>query len=333
MDLDAPGADVHDPLMGRTLAGGMRNAVPALLTLLAAGCAAQQALPPAPLVAAEPVPQQQTPSPRTVESLAELAGEWDIVSFDGHSPPRLDGDGQRHAYVDIAEKGMRFSISCNHSGMAGRIEAGVLHPAQPDDGMQTAMGCGAEREARDASFFKFFRARPQVRLLPDGRLRMTAPGHELLLERSSVRRLAMGPALAEITGTWRVVSVMRFVGGGHHGWGAMFAPGRVRIENGMLSYSRCPAASVRFSYTSDFVLRREDGGQPVATAPCSGVKPAPTEVEPMLAALLGQSPEAERVNRDRFILRSRDYAVVLTSEAAYQREFGQWAAEWEKRPG
>jgi hypothetical protein len=53
----------------------------------------------------------------------------------------------------------------------------------------------------------------------------------------------------------------------------------------------------------------------------------------MLGALLGQSPEAERVNDTRFILRSREYAVLLTSEADYQREFGEQAAEWERRPG
>jgi hypothetical protein len=268
-----------------------------------------------------------------VASLAEIAGEWDIVSFDGHSPPRLDSDGQRHAYVDIYAAGMRFAISCNHSGMAGRIEGNVLLRAPIDDGMQTAMGCGPEREARDAAFFAFFRSRPEIERLGDGRLRLTAPGHELLLERSAVRRLAMGPALAEISGSWRVVGFTRFENGGHRGWGAMYAPGRVTIGEGRVSYSRCPAASVRVDYTSDFLLRRQDGGAPGAAVACPGVRPAATEVEPMLAALLGQSPEVERVNPDRFILRSRDYAVLLTSEPAYRREFGQWAAEWERRPG
>lgn len=270
---------------------------------------------------------------RAVSSLAEIEGEWDIVSFDGHSPPRLDNDGQRHAYVDIGREGLRFAISCNHSSMSGRIQGGVLHRAPVDPGMQTEMGCGPEREARDEAFFRFFRSRPQVTLLPGQRLRMAAPGHELLLERSSVRRLAMGPGLAEISGSWRVVGFTRFEGGGYRGWGAMYAPGRVRIDQGRLSYSRCPDAGVPFAYSSDFLLRREDGGQPAASVECREVNPAPTEVEPMLAALLGQSPEAERVNNERFILRSRDYSVLLTSEAAYQREFGQWAIEWERQPG
>lgn len=312
------------------------SGLPILLTALAAACAAKPALQTSRVPDGQVGQQVQAPSTpmaRTVASLANIAGEWDIVGFDGHSPPRLDSDGQRHAYVDIGQQGMRFAISCNHSGMAGRIESGALHRAPVDDGMQTAMSCGPEGNARESAFFSFFRSRPQVSLLPDGRLRMASPGHELSLERSSVRRLAKGPALSEITGTWRVISFMRFEGGGHRGWGAMFAPGRLRIENGRLSYSRCPTASVTFSYTPDFVLRREDGGERAATVECRGVSSAPTEVEPMLVTLLGQSPEAERVNGKRFILRSREYAVVLTSEADYQREFGEWAADWLRRLG
>lgn len=306
------------------------------LIALGAACASEPVLQRAHVSDPRPEPQVQaraTPAARSVASLADIAGEWDIVSFDGYSPPRLDGDGQRHAYVDIGQQGLRFSISCNHSGMVGRIEGGVLHPPAMDDAIQTAMGCGREREAREAAFFGFFRARPQVTLLPDERLRIATPDHHLLLERSAVRRLAMGPPLSRITGSWRVVSFMRFENGGHRGWGAMFAPGRVRIDGGVLSYSRCPAASVRFIYTQDFVLRRQDGGEPADSVECRGVSPAPTEVEPMLAALLRQSPEAERIDEKRFVLRSRDYAVLLTSEADFQREFGQWAAEWERRPG
>ena len=315
----------------------LRSLLTILLAAWAGGCveaprpqAARPSEPPqAPAKAQRPAAREA----RAVTSLAEIAGDWDIVAFDGHSPPRLDTDGQRHAFVDITGQGLSFAISCNYSGMRGRITGGVLHATPGDQGTQTAMGCGPEREARDAAFFDFFRSRPQVSLLSDGRLRMAAPGNELLLERSSVRRLATGPALSEITGTWRVVSFTKFEGGGQQGWGAMFAPGRLRIAEGAVSYSRCPAASVRFTYTADFLLRREDGGRPAGRVDCRGVVPGPTEVEPMLAALLGQSPEVERVAGGRFLLRSRDYAVLLASEADYQREFGEQSAEWERRPG
>ena len=319
------------------LADAMRNSHSILLTLLTTLIAGCSAVPP--VLEAEPEPQLQAPAtraPRTVNALAEIVGEWDIVRFDNHSPPRLDNDGQRHAYVDIGHRSLRFDISCNHSGMAGHIEGGALTPAAVDKSTQTAMGCGPEREARDATFFSFFRARPQVGLLPDGRLRIWNSHHELLLEQSSRRRLAMGPPLSEITGIWRVVSFMQFEGRdqrGQRGWGAMFAPGRLRIGGRTLSYSRCPTASLRVTYTSDFVLRRDSGAEPATTVDCRVVTPAPTEVEPMLAALLTQSPAAERVSNNRFILRSRDYAVVLTSEADYQRQFGIYAADWERHPG
>lgn len=260
---------------------------------------------------------------RPAATLADMAGEWDIVSFDDYSPARLDGDGKRHAYVDVGERGLRFAIGCNHSNMAGRIENGVLYPAPVDDGLQTVMGCGPERGKREADFFGFLRSEPRVGRTADGRVRMTSAKHRLVLERSSVRRLANGPTLSEITGSWRVVSFTRFRDGGYQGWGAMYAPGRLRIGGGTLSYSRCPAASVRFAYTSDFALKRVVADAPAAAVACSASDPATTEVEPLLAALLGQSPEAERVTDTRFVLRSRDHFVLLTGEAEYRREIGE----------
>lgn len=291
---------------------------------------------PAPASNDDPRPNVQTlpaPAARTVSSLAEIAGEWDIVEFDGFRPPRLDSDGHRHAYVDIDPAGLSFTVGCNYSGMPGSIGAeGVLVPGTPDDGMQTAMGCGPEREARDTAFFGFFRSRPELTLAPRGRLRMENPAHSLLLERADLRRLASGPPLAEISGVWRVVSFTRFRDGGYQGWGPMFAPGRVRIEPSSISYSRCPQATVRFRYTEDFILLPESQDEIPAGA-CSRLSPAATEVEPMLAALLGQSPHAERVPGGRYALRSRDYAVLMASEEDYRRQFGDQAAEWERRPG
>jgi hypothetical protein len=80
-----------------------------------------------------------------VASLSEIAGQWDIVSFNDYRPQRLDSDGRRHAFVDIAESGgLSFAIECNYSGMAARIDAaGRLAPASSDDvHVTTAMGCG-----------------------------------------------------------------------------------------------------------------------------------------------------------------------------------------------
>jgi hypothetical protein len=269
---------------------------------------------------------------RTVTALADVQGEWDIVEFDGHRPPRLDADGQRHAYVDIGAAGLRFTIGCNYSGMAGSVADGALMPAIPDQGMTTEMGCGVEREARDDSFFNFFRSRPQLALLPDGRLRIAGAGRSLLLERADIRRLAYGPPLAEITGTWRVVSFTRFLNGGYQGWGPMFAPGRLRIDPSAITYSRCPELAVRFRYKPDFTLFRESPAK-LPNGLCDGTRPAATEVERMLASFLGQSPHAERVPGGGYVLRNRDYAVLLASEADYERQFGAEAGDWERRPG
>lgn len=227
----------------------------------------------------------------------------------------------------------QFTIGCNYSGMTGSIGSdGVLIPAVPDTGMTTEMGCGPEREARDKAFFDFFRSRPQVARLSDGRLRIKGAGQSLLLERADIRRLANGPRLPEITGTWRVVSFTRFINGGYHGWGPMFAPGRLRVDPSAISYSRCPALRASFPYTADFTLFRQSPGA-IPGGLCNGAKPAPTEVELMLAALLAQPPHAERVPGGRYVLRSRDYVVLLATEADYRRQFGQEAPTWERRPG
>lgn len=306
-----------------------------LMAALPAACAVDSLPSPAPSVSEQTEPRGMPTEPvtRTPASLAAIAGEWDIVEFDGYSPQRLDTDGQRHAFVDIRTTSLSFTIGCNYSGMPASIGAdGVLVPGVPDDGMQTQMGCGPVREARDSAFFGFFRSRPQVALGSDGRLRLATGDRSLLLERADVRRLANGPPLAEITGTWRVVSFMSFRDGGHQGWGPMFAPGRVRIEPSTVSYSRCPDVAAPFRYTADFTLVQQSPAQ-LPSPSCAGVSPAATEVEPMLAALLRQSPHAERVPGGRYLLRSKDYAVVLTSETDYQREFGESAADWERRPG
>ncbi|HEX8480983.1 MAG TPA: hypothetical protein VF650_03685 [Allosphingosinicella sp.] len=307
-----------------------------LLAALASACATAPAAQPEPSIAAEPrpaAPGSGAAAASAVKALADVQGDWDIVEFDGHRPERLNPDGLRHAYVDVGAGGMRFAIGCNYSGMAGSIgPGGVLIAAVPDGGMTTQMGCGPEREARDSAFFGFFRSRPKVALLPDGRLRVEGTGRSLLLERSETRRLAYGPPLAEIAGTWRVLSFTRFVGSGYHGWGPMFAPGRLLIHGSVIRYSRCPGLAVRFRYTADFTLSRQSPAE-LPGGSCGGGKPGPTEVELMLASLLAQSPHAERVPGGGYLLRGRDHAVLLVTEADYRRRFGEEALAWERRPG
>ena len=148
---------------------------------------------------------------------------------------------------------------------------------------------------------------------------MTTAKHELVLERPAVRRLAMGPPLEEITGQWHVIGFNRFETG--EGSGAMYAPGRLRITPERLSYSRCSGATVRVTYTSDYRFQRVGGSAPTAPMTCAGSDPPPTKVEPLLSKLLSQSPEVERVSDGRFVLRSREFSALLTSEADYRRQF------------
>jgi len=161
--------------------------LPILATALTAACAGLAVAEAAPAPAQPVAHAVQAPSAPSAASLTDIAGEWDIVSFDGLSPGRAAAGGFRHYYLDVHGHGMRFSIGCNFFTMPVRIEAGVLHRA-PGFSSGTEKGCGSEAEALDRAFVDFFSSAPKASLLPDGRLRMSAPGHELLLERASAAR-------------------------------------------------------------------------------------------------------------------------------------------------
>jgi hypothetical protein len=135
--------------------------------------------------------------------LQGIAGQWDIVSFDGYRPARLDGDGQRHAFVDIRGDEFSFAIECNYSGMSARLERDRM-VATTSDNVQTAMGCGPEREARDAAFFAFLRGGPRIVSHTEQALALEGEGIRLDLQRPDLRRRSLLPAnLSEIEGAWR----------------------------------------------------------------------------------------------------------------------------------
>ena len=129
--------------------------IPPILLAGLASCAAPTVAQPnlsPPVAGRQKARPSNAETARPAKTLSDVQGEWDIVEFDGFRPQRLDTDGQRHAYVDIDAGGMRFTIGCNYSGVAGSIGGGgLLIPAVPDNGIQTQMGCGAERETRDTA--------------------------------------------------------------------------------------------------------------------------------------------------------------------------------------
>lgn len=59
-------------------------------------------------------------SEELVTSLSEIAGTWDIASFDGYTPERL-GAGVRQAYVNVSRDHLGYAIGCNSSGNAAHI--------------------------------------------------------------------------------------------------------------------------------------------------------------------------------------------------------------------
>lgn len=252
-----------------------------------------------------------------VESTSDILGEWDIVRFEGYEPgPRMSGTA-RTAFADFRESGVALRIGCNYSGAAGVVRDGVFRH-RPSDNLQTAMGCGAEREARDVKLFGFFRADPRVDRLPDGSLRLVAGGTELLLERPARRRLAFLPKPQDLLGEWRLVEISRHSeGGGMSGIGLSDVPGRIVIDGMSLGYSRCAAYTVAYRYTSEGFLEKtggpalpttEGGCKPLEGGWKGGSLPVPWDV---LRVLHG-NPAVEKIGDDTLLLAADRYSLVIT---------------------
>lgn len=259
------------------------------------------------------------PASRPVQSSAMISGEWDIVSFEGYEPRRLSGT-TRAAFADFTESGARLRIECNSSGRKGKVEGGRFVPSADSDNIQTVMGCGQEREARDARYFAFFDKSPTVELQNNGRLRLSAEGRDLILERPSVRRLAYLPQLAELQGKWRLLQLTRhFPQGGYSGIGLSDTPGRIVVAGDSISYTRCPQYAVRFKYTDDGRLAKKAGTEPPqAPNDCKELKgapeahdlPAPAEV----LRVLHSGPMVEKSGDETIVLSTRRHAVLMTKE-------------------
>ena len=162
------------------------------------------------LTACSPLPSAQTGGPTPSASagtlpaaLSEITGAWDILSFDNYRPARLDSDGQRHAFVDVRGDGVSFAIECNYSGMRAGVENGRLVALSNED-VQTEMGCGPEREGRDAAFFAFLRTSPAIVARTESAMALENDGVRLELARPEVRRGPLLPArISELEGGWR----------------------------------------------------------------------------------------------------------------------------------
>jgi hypothetical protein len=267
--------------------------IAAMMMLAATSCSANR----------QPEPRD---AGRIVTSLGEIAGPWDIASFAGYQPTRLGADGLRRAYVDIGPLGLSYTIECNYSGNAAHIdEGGILHDDSDGSRLQTLMGCGPEREARDAALFGFFASSPKVIWIEGGRVRVSANGTDLILERPQSRRLANIPAFQEISGRWVPRMASRTLeGNGHEGWGFQ-EPGLLTIRGNELTYSGCEGATFSFDYGADARIRLIGPGEADCGTDTS---------ERMLLSVLRNDPLVERTAGGGIALTAGNEVIGLQSE-------------------
>lgn len=253
-------------------------------------------------------PPPQEPG-RVVTSLREIAGSWDIESFEGYRPMRLH-EGIRRAFVEISSEHLSYAIECNYSGNPASIDStGILHDRGDGGRVQTLAGCG-DKEAREGAFFFFFSRQPKVTWIERGRIRMSSGGVELILERPEARRLAHVPAAQELTGRWIPQSATQLVGtGGHSGWGFQ-QPGAVTIDAGELHYPDC-RATFRFRYSADGRMETESEQAPPN---CSTNSPGS-----MLLRVMHGRPLVERIAGGGIALSSGKEVITLRSEQELRR--------------
>lgn len=271
------------------------------------------------LTACSPMPSahREAPTPsagaRTSPSaLSEITGAWDIVSFDGYRPARLDSDGQRHAFVDVRGDGISFAIECNYSGMRVGIENGRLVALSNED-VQTQMGCGPEREGRDAAFFAFLRTSPAIVARTESAMGLENNGVRLELERPEMRRRPLLPTrVSELNGAWRADIIYSRSGPGRtdnllaelNG-----APARFSIASGQirLTYD-CETVTAAVQLTAPGDIQVNQGAlQRSRRGACSVTEANRNKV----ASLLANRLSAENIPPEGLYLEAGDVYAVL----------------------
>lgn len=252
-----------------------------------------------------------------VQNTAQIEGQWDIVRFDGYEPRRLQGT-TRAAFANFHGQHVGLRIECNSSGVSGRIDNGGFY-SMPGDRIQTAMGCGREREERDAALFRFDR-NPTVERLANGRLRLAADDTELLLERPAQRRLAYLPSAQELLGEWRLVEITRFApSGGYTGIGLSDVAGVLAFDGIKASFAPCPAFALSYRYTAEGRIEKIGGPNlPSERVACDALKqewrgenmPVPWDV----MRVLHDNPMVERVDANTLMMSTERFGVLLSRD-------------------
>lgn len=286
--------------------------------LLLAGCVQAQdaALPqPAAGEAATAAVSPPPAPPRPVRALAEIAGTWQVVEFDGYRPARVTHPSPA-AVASFDRGGVGLRIECNWSGAPGTVEDGhFVPPAKAEPSGQTAMGCGKEREDREGRYFAFFTQNPTIEHIANDRLRLVANGKVLILERPEAIRRETLPEIAALTGAWRAEQLQLIDHEGMRGVGLSEMQSRIVITPTSLAMSACPAGAVAITYTPDGRLTRT-GGADAATvrSACDqfakGAFSMPGLAPTRIAEVLAGSPKVYWAGPEKLSLQT-DAGLVL----------------------
>jgi heat shock protein HslJ len=258
---------------------------------------------------------ESTPSD-LVPSTDAVMGQWDVVRFEDYQPPRLSETG-RATSVDFGENGVALRIECNYSGRAGTIRGGHFITSDENGGLQTAMSCGPERDAREARFFSFFEKAPTVEYHGPDQLRMRAGATELILARPSVRRLNFIPTADELQGRWRLLQVTQYFSeGGFSSIGLSEVPGRIVISGDQLFYSRCPQYRVAIRLTAKGNLEKVGGStppaEPTGCKELSAAAPGRLPAQWDAILLLHASPNLEKSGEEALLISNNHFGLLLT---------------------
>lgn len=249
-------------------------------------------------------------------SAADVAGKWDVVSFEGYRPQRISGT-VRAAYADFGTSGVSLRLECNYTGRSGRVVEGRFVAAPTNERIQTQIGCGPERGPREERYFTFFERTPSVEFVGDDRLHLRAGQDELILERPSARRLSYLASSAELQGEWAMVEVSWFPpGGGVAGIGLSEAANRLVIEGNRLRVRGCPEVDLTFQYTIHGQLRKLVGAMlPAGPLACPGLSdmadgPALPKASDAIR-LLHADPLVEKAGDGALLLSTGEYALLI----------------------
>lgn len=262
-------------------------------------------------------PQLERDGPlQQIPTAADVAGQWDVVSFAGYRPSRLSGTG-RAAYADFGTEGVSLRMECNYTGRSGRIVDGHFTSNGASDHVQTEMGCGSERGPREERYFRFFGSNPSIEMVSTERLRLSAGPDELILERPSLRRLSYLVSNADLQGEWEMLELSWFPpSGGVAGIGLSEVPNRVVINGDRLVIQGCPGIDLTFHYTERGQLRN-NGGTPLPAGPlaCLGLSDTPDAPALPRASdsirLLHANPLVERAEEGTLSLSTDTHALLI----------------------